>query len=466
MKGLFVLLLLSATGLTAQTPTVTSVVNYLTADSRLSPGILATVNGTNLAGAPNMTVAIGGTAAAVITASATQLLIQIAYNAPTGATSIAVGNSMPFAITLAAYAPTLSTTATHVTGAVINAAAPAVAGETFVLYAIGLGATTPAVDIGAVSPSNPLANTISMPSVTAGGTPAPVLASLLTPGQIGLYQLSVKLPTTLASGNLPFIVTVAAIAGNTITLPVGASAPVISGVISATGIPGSSQPNIEAGSWVSIFGSNLSKDTEDWTGLISPHGALPTTVGGVSVTIAGKDAYVYYVSPGQLDVQAPDNINGMVPVVVTNNGSVSAPFMASAQTYAPAFFQWGNSPYAVATRYPDNSDVGNPSTGTFTAAVPGDVLILWATGFGPVLPLAPAGQEVAGTSVTTGTVTVTLGGVPIKVIGAALSPGLAGVYQIAVQLPAVIAAGNVAIQASVGGASSPSNVLLYVAANP
>jgi uncharacterized protein (TIGR03437 family) len=465
MKALLLLALLSA-GLTAQTPTITSAVNYLTADSRLSPGILATVSGTNLAGATNMTVSVGGTAAAVISASATQILIQIGYNAPIGLTSLVVGNSAPFPITLAAYAPTLSTTATHTTGAVINASAPAAAGETIVLYATGLGATNPAVAAGATSPSSPLANTVAMPTVTAGGTPAPVLASLLTPGEVGLYQLSVQLPATLASGNLPFIVSVAAIPGNTVTLPVGASAPVISGVISATGIPGSSQPNIQAGSWVSIFGSNLSKSSLDWTGLISPTGALPTSVGGVSVTIAGKPAYVYYVSPGQLDVQAPDNINGSVPVVVTNSGSASAAFMASAQTYAPAFFQWGNSPYAVATRYPDNTDIANPTLGTtFSAASPGDVLILWATGFGPVLPLAPAGQEVAGTSVTTSPITATLGGTPITVIAGALSPGLAGVYQIALQLPTTITAGNVAIKASIGGFSTPDNVMLYVVTN-
>jgi uncharacterized protein (TIGR03437 family) len=47
-------------------------------------------------------------------------------------------------------------------------------------------------------------------------------------------------------------------------------------------------------------------------------------------------------------------------------------------------------------------------------------------------------------------------------IGAALSPGSAGLYQIAIQLPTSLASGVAAIRASVGGFTSPAGVNLFV----
>jgi len=65
-------------------------------------------------------------------------------------------------------------------------------------------------------------------------------------------------------------------------------------------------------------------------------GRLPTALDGVSVTINGKAAYVYYISPAQINVQAPtDGATGAVNVVVTNNGSVSAPATAELLAFAP-----------------------------------------------------------------------------------------------------------------------------------
>jgi uncharacterized protein (TIGR03437 family) len=151
-------------------------------------------------------------------------------------------------------------------------------------------------------------------------------------------------------------------------------------------------------------------------------------------------------------------------VVVTNNGQSSAAGTATAATYAPAFFQWGPTKYALITRYPDNAYVANPSLGpSYVAAAPNDVLILWATGFGPTSPVSAAGAENIGSHLITGKITVTVGGVPATVVGAALSPGLAGVYQVAIQLPADVPSGDVLILATVEGASTPTNVYLFVA---
>jgi uncharacterized protein (TIGR03437 family) len=249
------------------------------------------------------------------------------------------------------------------------------------------------------------------------------------------------------------------VAGSVVTNP----PPVIASVTSATGILDSVQPNIQAGSFVAIYGSNLANGTADWSGLIN-NGQLPTLVDGVSVTIGGKAAYVNFVSPGQINVLAPDAAIGDVQVIVTNNGISSAPAIAHLQTAAPAFFQWGATKYALATRYPDNAPVANPSIGPgYVAAKPGDTLILWGTGFGPTTPPQNPGLLTSGTHNLAQQVTVTVGGVSANVVGAALSPGLAGVYQIAIKLPDSVPAGDVLVKAKVGGFATPDNVDLFVA---
>ena len=177
----------------------------------------------------------------------------------------------------------------------------------------------------------------------------------------------------------------------------------------------------------------------------------------------GKLAAIHYISPTQINVQAADGISGPVQVVVTFNGTSSAPFIAQAQTYAPAFFQWGTSKYAVATRYPDNQYLGGPTLGSqWTGVKRDDIVILWATGFGPTTPAIPAGTIVDRASTVAAPVTVSIGGVNAPVIGAALSVGLAGVYQIAIQIPHGLPTGDVPLKATIGGVSTADNVLLYI----
>ena len=114
-----------------------------------------------------------------------------------------------------------------------------------------------------------------------------------------------------------------------------------------------------------------------------------------------------------------------------------------AGTVAPAFFQWGASQYALATRYPDNARVANPSLGAgFVAAKPGDILTLWGTGFGPTDPAQDPSVLTIGTHNVSLKLTVTVGGTPARIVGAAFSPGLAGVYQIAISTPSFAAVGR------------------------
>ncbi|MEO8370105.1 MAG: hypothetical protein ABI806_12970, partial [Candidatus Solibacter sp.] len=100
---------------------------------------------------------------------------------------------------------------------------------------------------------------------------------------------------------------------------------------------------------------------------------------------------------------------------------------------------------------------------TTVAAKPGDVLILWGTGFGPTTPPVAAGIQVPGDRVyNSSPVTVKIGTADAQVFGAALSPGFVGLYQVAIQVPASLADGDYPLVATVSGASSPTGVTLTV----
>jgi uncharacterized protein (TIGR03437 family) len=243
----------------------------------------------------------------------------------------------------------------------------------------------------------------------------------------------------------------------------GGSTPTITSVVNGA----SFQTGIEAGSWVTIKGTNLSNTDpgRTWRADEIVNNALPIALDNTSVTINNKPAYVYFISPTQINVQAPtDTATGSVSVIVKNNGATSAAFSAQLNPFSPAFFQYGGQPYAIATRFPDNALLANPGAITGTvAAKAGDILTLWATGFGATSPATPAGIVVTGAPAVATAPTVTVGGVNAPLVtSAVLSPGSAGLYQISVQLPANVPKGDVDVVATVGGFTSISGIKLFV----
>src|SRR5262249_38653928 len=149
----------------------------------------------------------------------------------------------------------------------------------------------------------------------------------------------------------------------------------------------------------------------------------PTELDRVHVTIGGKLAYIYAMTPGLINVQAPDVGTGAVEVVVTTDFGSSIPFAANSQVYSPAFFIWpGNQPVAT---HLDGSIVaknGSFSGQTTVAAKPGEVITLWGTGFGPTTPSVPAGQvPTVVAPPTQNPVTMMLGTTSVPVLSAVLS---------------------------------------------
>ncbi len=80
--------------------------------------------------------------------------------------------------------------------------APATAGNTVVIYCVGLGPVNPALTSGNAAPNAPLSQAVAPVTVNIGGQTAPTPGfSGLTPGYSGLYQINVTVPSGITPGN-------------------------------------------------------------------------------------------------------------------------------------------------------------------------------------------------------------------------------------------------------------------------
>jgi uncharacterized protein (TIGR03437 family) len=112
-----------------------------------------------------------------------------------------------------------------------------------------------------------------------------------------------------------------------------------------------SQAGMVSGSWVSIYGTNLAGTSRGWvTADFVGGNRLPTSLDGVRVNINGRAAFVSYVSPGQVNVLAPDDSAvGPVTVEVINSAG-QAQATAQMAGFAPGLFPYdqGGGTYVIA----------------------------------------------------------------------------------------------------------------------
>jgi uncharacterized protein (TIGR03437 family) len=221
----------------------------------------------------------------------------------------------------------------------------------------------------------------------------------------------------------------------------------------------------EVGSWISIFGSNLAAGTFVW------NGDFPTSLGGVSVTVNGKPGYLSFVSPSQINLQAPDDTTtGPVNVVVTtpNGSTISTVTLAY---IAPSLSLFDNRYAAAVIPTPDGS--GAYGNGSYDLAGPsghfsfntrpvkaGEVLELYGVGFGPTNPPVASGHAFSGVAPTTNQVMVNIGGIRATVQFSGITS--AGMYQLNVVVPSGIGSGDQLVQAFFGGAQTRNNVYINV----
>ena len=247
------------------------------------------------------------------------------------------------------------------------------------------------------------------------------------------------------------------------TLPaLSPSVPVINSVANAF----SNSPTIAPNTWVAIKGSDLAPagDSRIWQSSDFVGTQMPAALDGVSVSMNGEPAYVYYISGAQLNVLTPPDLaTGAVMVTVTNNSATSATFTAQAQPDSLAFFVFNGGPYVVGTHL-NGSDLGPTSLfpGSSTPAQPNETIVLYGNGFGNV-----SAPIVKGSVTQTGDLfpmpTILIGGVAAQVQFAGLvSPGL---YQFNVVVPAGASNNDNSLVAQYAGLATQNGVLLTVQSN-
>jgi len=74
-------------------------------------------------------------------------------------------------------------------------------GDDLVIFATGLGLTTPAVRAGQAAPSDPLSVAVIPAEVSLDGVPLQVMYAGLTPGGVGVYQINVRVPRGIGGGD-------------------------------------------------------------------------------------------------------------------------------------------------------------------------------------------------------------------------------------------------------------------------
>lgn len=222
-------------------------------------------------------------------------------------------------------------------------------------------------------------------------------------------------------------------------------------------------PVIAPNTWVEIKGQNLSKtgDTRTWATSDFTGNQLPTKLDGVSVTVNGKNAYVYFISPAQINILTPpDAMQGPVTVQVTTGAGTSAPYTAQAQPLSPSFFVFNGGPYVAATHV-GGAYIGLPSLypGLTTPAKPGETVVLYANGFGPTSTAVVSGSEAQSGSLSPLPV-ITIGGIQAAVQFAGLvAPGE---FQFNVVVPPNVPSGDNAITATYNGADASPAAMITI----
>ncbi len=209
---------------------------------------------------------------------------------------------------------------------------------------------------------------------------------------------------------------------------------------------------------VSIFGSNLASTEQVASGF-----PLPTTLGGVSVTLNGVAARIFYVSPRQINIQLPwPPPAGSAAILVTTPAGASDPAFVDGGEVFGIFTLDGSGcgQGAVLNVASDGSvSVNSPAN----SASPGDFISVYGTGLGAVFNPPPAGSPALANPLSLALnwslysaafdLPPPTPPTPLRtrVSWAGRAPGLVGVDQVNVQIPEIAREGC-AVPLSIGAA--------------
>jgi len=205
-----------------------------------APGELVEIYGTNLSpvttdlsGWPGSSLPsplngvsanLGGHGGRILYVSPGQVDVLLPFGTPLGSQPLtltnAIGTSAPVSLNVVAVAPALYNFAFENVGfTLVSQSSPAAGGDTLVLYATGMGQTTPTLLTGQIVPIGPPYYDTVPVTVTIGGASANVIYSIAAPPYVaGLYQMAVTVPSGLLPGNQQVILTAGGLQSNPITI--------------------------------------------------------------------------------------------------------------------------------------------------------------------------------------------------------------------------------------------------------
>lgn len=272
----------------------------------------------------------------------------------------------------------------------------------------------------------------------------------LLPAGTSVATVSVSVPGLPAQA----LVVIAELIG-----PPASGGPSIAAVVNGA----SFQEGFSPSSWVTIRGSRLAPRTRIWREEDIVNGQLPLELDGVRVNIGGRPAVIYYISPDQLNVLAPDDDSeGPVQVEVsTPEGRAVA--TAQRRRWSPGIFtyQAGGRVFVAAVHagYPDRAKLGIlvgpegliPGYPTLPLS-PGDAVQIYLTGLGVnTEPRVPYQRVLDASAELRDDLKLWIGGREATVLWKGLvAPGL---YQINVLAAPDLPAGEHAVEVQVGGSA-------------
>jgi uncharacterized protein (TIGR03437 family) len=222
--------------------------------------------------------------------------------------------------------------------------------------------------------------------------------------------------------------------------------------------------------YVEIYGSNLATTARAWAGADFNGSTAPTSLDGVSVTVNNKPAFVYYVSPGQININTPDDTaTGPVLIQVKNSLGLSNTGSANRARLSPTLqsvpqFNVGGKSYVVAQTPDFKSFIGRPGMVAgvpFVTAKPGDTVLIYALGCGPTNPPTQAGVVAAQNSALALPYQIRVGGVPAPVTFGGMVANSIGLYQFNVVIPPV-SSGDQTIDLTVDGIPNAQNLYIVI----
>ncbi|MEO8597802.1 MAG: IPT/TIG domain-containing protein [Candidatus Solibacter sp.] len=229
----------------ASTISVSGVGNAASGVARISPGALASVYGTGFGtatfvadegftwpvSAKGVSVKVNGVSAPIYYSSPGQVNFQVPWATPSsGSVSVSVVYNSVSSNTVAVPSATAAPGLFELGGnqaAVLNSdysvngpSNGATAGSTILAYLTGSGPVDPAVRDGVPASLTVLSYALANATVTIGGQPATVPFKGLAPGFVGLLQMNIVVPATLAPGTYPLRITIDGQPANSATIAI------------------------------------------------------------------------------------------------------------------------------------------------------------------------------------------------------------------------------------------------------